>query len=88
MLTADAAIGPLWEQAMGPGEPMPTVRTSGPDEYLPSVFPVTTAATAAIGVSSAAAARLLQLRNQRHTQHQENAQRHQCDMFHLDSLVR
>src|SRR5438034_659333 len=38
----------IWQQAMGPAEPMPTVRVTGPDEYLPTVFPVTTAATATI----------------------------------------
>src|SRR5438105_2526964 len=65
MVTADAAINALWQQAMGTDDPPPTVGASGPDEYLPTVFPVTTAATASIGASSAAAARLLQLRNRR-----------------------
>src|SRR5205085_3318576 len=55
----------LWQQAIGPDAPMPAVQVTGPDEYLPTIFPVTEAATASIGVASAAAARLLQLRNHR-----------------------
>ena len=63
MMTAETALGQLWQHGFGSDEQLPKFSCTGPDEYLPTVFSVTTAATAAIGVSSAAAAVLLQIRN-------------------------
>src|SRR5262249_7338632 len=65
MVTTEAALEGLWRLGMGAGAPQPRWTHSGPDEVLPSVFPVTAAATASIGASSAAAARLVQLRTGR-----------------------
>src|SRR5690349_3785287 len=65
MMTAEAAVESLWRDAMGSRDELraPVFSSSGPDEILPSVFRVTTAATAAIGASSSAAALLQHMRN-------------------------
>jgi crotonobetainyl-CoA:carnitine CoA-transferase CaiB-like acyl-CoA transferase len=65
MTTAGSALEVVWRLGMGGDASRPPCVETGPDEVLPSVFPVTEAAAAAIGASSSAAARLLQLRTGR-----------------------
>jgi crotonobetainyl-CoA:carnitine CoA-transferase CaiB-like acyl-CoA transferase len=59
----DAEIDRLWRLAGLPFTLQPPITLTGPPQWLPSVFPVTTLAATAIAASSAAAAALWQLRN-------------------------